>query len=192
MADTLPLLIGAILANNFVLTQLLGRCPFIGPKGRIDGVLPVGIVTAAVLIPATVATVLFDRFMLVPYQLEYLRLVIFMVIVAAFVQFAGSVIRARHPSFLQALHIYRPLIATNCVILGTAWLTPNIRLDLLETVGYTLGASATFTLIVAMFAALYARLNDAQIPRPFRGAPILLISIGLMSLAFMGFKGVGG
>jgi len=192
MADTFPLLIGAILANNFVLTQLLGQSPFVGPNGRIESVLPAGILTASVLTPAAVATLLFDRFVLAPYDLEYLRLVVFMVIVAAFVEFAGRVIRARHPQLIQALPIYRPLIATNCVILGAAWLTPYIRLDLFETVVYTLGASATFTLIVAMFAALHARLDDAQIPQPFRGAPIVLISIGLISLALMGLKGVGG
>jgi len=192
MADTFLLLIGAILANNFVLTQLLGQCPFVGPNGRTDNVLPVGIVTASVLTPAAVATLLLDRYALVPYNLEYLRLVIFMVIVAAFVQFAGSVIRARHPQLVQALDIYLPLIATNCVILGAAWLTPHIRLDLFETVVYTIGASAASTLIVAMFAALLAGLDEAQIPKPFRGAPIVLISIGLISLAFTGFKGVGG
>lgn len=192
MADNFPLLIGAILANNFVLTQLLGQCPFVGPDGRTESVLPVGIVTASVLTLAAMATLLLDRFVLAPYDLEYLRLVTFMLIVAAFVQFACNVVRARHPQLVQVLHIYRPLIATNCLILGAPWVTPQVRFDVFETVVYTLGVAAAATLIVAMFAALLARLHDAQIPQPFRGAPIVLISIGLTSLAFMGFNGVGG
>jgi electron transport complex protein RnfA len=192
MGDTFPLLIGAVFANNFVLTQFLGVCPLFGVGGRLDNAWALGLATAFVMTLSAIASQLIDRFLLVPFDLEYLRLVAFVVVIAALVQFTDMVIRASDPLLHQVLGIYLPLITTNCAVLGVALLAAKQHLSLFATIVYAFGAAAGFTLVVAMFAALRARLDESKVPAPFRGVPIALISAGLMSLAFMGFRGIGG
>ena len=192
MEDAFPLLIGAVLANNFVLTQFLGVCPLFGVGGRLDNAWALALATAFVLTLSAAASHLIERFVLVPFDLEYLRLVAFIVVIAALVQFMTLVIRTIDPVLHQVLGIYLPLITTNCAVLGVALLASNQHLSLFGTLLYSLGAAFGFTLVIVMFAALRERLDETRIPAPFRGAPIHLITAGLMSLAFMGFKGIGG
>ncbi len=191
MVDAFPLLIGAVLANNFVLTQLLGVCPLFGVDGRLDNAWALALATAFVLTLSAVASHLIEQFVLVPLDLEYLRLVAFIVVIAALVQAVEFAIRAIDPLLHQVLGIYLPLMTTNCAVLGVALLASNRHLGLFATVLYGLGAAFGFTLVITMFAALRSRLDETRIPVPFRGAPIQLITAGLMSLAFMGFAGIG-
>jgi len=191
MVDAFPLLIGAVLANNFVLTQLLGVCPLFAGN-RLDNAWALALATAFVLTLSAAASHLIEHFVLAPLDLEYLRLVAFIVIIAALVQAVAYVIRAIDPVLHQVLGIYLPLVTTNCAVLGVALLASNRHLSLFATIAYALGAAFGFTLVITMFAALRERLDEARIPAPFRGAPIQLMTAGLMSLAFMGFKGIGG
>ena len=192
MVDAFPLLIGAVLANNFVLTQFLGVCPLFGADGRLDNAWALALATAFVLTLSAAVNHLIEQFVLVPLDLEYLRLVAFMVVIAALVQGVTFAIRAIDPVLHQVLGIYLPLITTNCAVLGVALLASSRHLSLFATILYALGAAFGFTLVITMFAALRERLDEARIPAPFRGAPIQLVTAGLMSLAFMGFKGIGG
>ena len=191
MVDAFPLLIGAVLANNFVLTQLLGVCPLFAGN-RLDNAWALALATAFVLTLSAAASHLIEHFVLAPLDLEYLRLVAFIVIIAALVQAVAYTIRAIDPVLHQGLGIYLPLVTTNCAVLGVALLASNRHLSLFATIAYALGAAFGFTLVITMFAALRERLDEARIPAPFRGAPIQLMTAGLMSLAFMGFKGIGG
>ena len=191
MVDAFPLLIGAVLANNFVLTQLLGVCPLFAGN-RLDNAWALALATAFVLTLSAAASHLIEHFVLAPLDLEYLRLVAFIVIIAALVQAVAYAIRAIDPVLHQVLGIYLPLVTTNCAVLGVALLASNRHLSLFATIAYALGAAFGFTLVITMFAALRERLDEARIPAPFRGAPIQLMMAGLMSLAFMGFKGIGG
>ena len=188
MVDALPLLIAAVLANNFVLTQLLGVCPLFGPDDRLDNARTLALATAFVLTLSAVASHLIEQFVLAPLNLEYLRLVAFVVVIAALVQIVEFAIRAIDPLQHRVLGVYLALTTTNCAVLGVWLLVPN---DLFATVLYGLGAALGFTLVITMFAALRARLDETRIPAPLRGAPIQLITAGLMSLAFMGFAGIG-
>ena len=190
MADTSLLLVGAILANNFVLPRAIGLRPYVGDYGRFDNPWAMGAVTASVLVPASAASHLIDRFLLVRYDLQYLCLVVAMVLVAAFGQFALLVLGARDPTLHRAPRSYLPLIVSNCVILDAVVAAPARHLDLFETVAYAFAASAGFTAIIAMFCALHARIDEGLAPVPFRGAPIGLITIGLTLLALMGFAGI--
>jgi len=191
MVDAFPLLIGAVLANNFVLTQLLGVCPLFAGN-RLDNAWALALATAFVLTLSAAASHLIEHFVLAPLDLEYLRLVAFIVIIAALVQAVAYAIRAIDPVLHQVLGIYLPLVTTNCAVLGVALLASNRHLSLFATIAYALGAAFGFTLVITIFAALRERLDEARIPAPFRGAPIQLMTAGLMSLAFMGFKGIGG
>ena len=191
MVDAFPLLIGAVLANNFVLTQMLGVCPLFA-DGRLDNAWALALATAFVLTLSAAASHLIEHFVLAPLDLEYLRLVAFIVVIAALVQAVTYAIRAIDPVLHQVLGIYLPLVTTNCAVLGVALLASSRHLSLFATIAYALGAAFGFTLVITMFAALRERLDETRIPGPFRGAPIQLMSAGIMSLAFMGFKGIGG
>ncbi len=190
MFDLLLLLIGAILVNNFVLVQFLGLCPFVGVSGRLDNAVAMGLATAFVLtLAAGVSWFLFHA-VLAPLGLTYLRIICFIVVIAALVQLTEIYVRATSPMLYQALGIYLPLITTNCAVLGVALLALNLELGLFATLLYAVGAAVGFTLVLALFASLRERMQTARIPRPFQGAPITLITAGLMALGFMGFQGM--
>jgi Na+-translocating ferredoxin:NAD+ oxidoreductase subunit A len=191
MTELLLILIGAMLVNNFVLVQFLGLCPFVGVSGRLDNALAMGTATTFVLTLSASVSYLLYHLVLIPLGLEYLRIISFIVVIAALVQLTEIYVRATSPVLYQALGIYLPLITTNCAVLGVALLALNLELGLLATVLYAAGAAAGFTLVLALFAALRERINTARIPQPFAGAPITLITAGLMALGFMGFQGMG-
>ena len=190
MTGTSLLLLGAILANNFVLPHTLRFFPFRGGASPFDNPWTMGLITASVLIPASAASHLIDRLLLVRYDVEYLWLVVTMVIIAALVQLVGIAYRARDPRVQPMLRFYLPLIITNCTILAIGVAAPDRHLDLLGTLTYALAASVGFTVAIPMFAALNARIEAMPAPPCFRGAPLALISIGLTLLAFMGLTGV--
>jgi Na+-translocating ferredoxin:NAD+ oxidoreductase subunit A len=191
MAELFLILIGAMLINNFVLVQFLGLCPFVGVSRQLDNALAMGTATTFVLTLAASVSYLLFHLVLVPLDLEYLRIVCFIVVIAGLVQLTEIYVRATSPVLHQALGIYLPLITTNCAVLGVALLAIGLELALLATVLYAAGAAAGFTLVLALFAALRSRIDAARLPAPFAGAPITLITAGLMALGFMGFQGMG-
>ncbi|HAL41269.1 MAG TPA: electron transport complex subunit RsxA [Gammaproteobacteria bacterium] len=191
MTDLGLILLGALLINNFVLAQFLGLCPFMGITRSMDTALATGLATTFVLSLAAVLSHLLYHGILVPLDLTYLNILLFIVVIAGVVQLIQVYLRATSPLLHQVLGIYLPLITSNCAVLGVTLLAINQSLTLLETLVFAIGAAAGFTLVMVLFGALREQLEHAPVPAAFRGTPLALISAGLMSLAFMGFQGIG-
>jgi len=183
-------LLGAVLVNNVVLVQFLGLCPFMGVSNRIEAALGMAMATAFVLTLASVSTWLVHHFLLQPLGLEYLRTIAFIVVIAATVQFTEMYVRKTSPLLHKVLGLYLPLITTNCAVLGVALLNVGQQHDFLYALLHGIGAAAGFALVMVLFAALRERVAAADVPLPFRGAAIGMISAGLMALGFMGFSGM--
>ena len=191
MADALLILLSAALVNNFVLVQFLGLCPFVGMSARFETALPMTLATMFVLAAAGVATHLAHRYLLAPFGLEFLRIIVFIVVIAASVQFTEMFVRAASPLLHKMLGIYLPLITTNCAVLGVALIAVDEGLSLPRTLALALGAGAGFGLAIIAFAALRERILDAAVPAALRGPPLALVTVGFMALAFHGLGGVG-
>ena len=189
MSELVLILVGALLVNNFVLAQFLGLCPFMGITRGYDTALATGLATTFVLTLAAVLAYLLYHAVLVPLELEYLRIIVFIAVIAGVVQLTQQYIRATSPLLHSLLGIYLPLITSNCAVLGVALLAVNQGLSLLQTVIFAVGAAAGFTLVMVLFGAMRESFREAAIPVPLRGIPITLITAGIMSLAFMGFQG---
>lgn len=183
------LLLATVLVNNFVLIQFLGLCPFMGVSRKWDSAVGMGLATAFVLTLASVSAYFLTNYLLIPYGIEYLRTIVFIVAIAVFVGLTELFLAKQSPLLHKLLGVYLPLITTNCAVLGVALLNAKQQHNLLESALYGFGAAVGFTLVLVMFAALRERLEAADIPQAFRGAPIALISAGLLALAFMGFSG---
>lgn len=190
MSEYLLLLIGAVLVHNFVLVQFLGLCPFMGVSRKIESSLGMALATTFVLTLSAVVTYLVQSLVLAPLGLEYLRTIAFILVIAAVVQFVEMVVEKTSPLLYQVLGIYLPLITTNCAVLGVALLNLREAHDLLESAIYGLGAGLGFSLVLVLFAGIRERLAVADIPEAFQGAPVGLITAGVMALAFMGFGGL--
>lgn len=190
MADYALILLGTVLVNNLVLTQFLGLCPFMGVSRKLETAVGMGLATTFVLTLASLASFLMHTFVLVPLELEYLRTVAFIVIIAALVQFTEMFVRKISPMLHNVLGIFLPLITTNCAVLGVALLNVQRGHGFTESVLHGFGAALGFTLVLVAFAAIRERLLLADVPGPFKGNPIALLTAGLMSLAFMGFSGL--
>ena len=188
MFDLVTILGGAALVNNFVLVQLLGLCPFLGVSNRLATALPMGIATIFVTTIATLLTNLLNNYILVPYNIEYLRLVLFITVIASVVQLTERYIKYTSKLLHQMLGIYLPLITSNCAILGVVLTVAD--LSLLESLAVGIGSSIGFTLVLVLFSGLRARLDESSIPKAFRGAPIAFIMVGVLALSFLGFKGM--
>ncbi len=191
MTDTnsLLLLLSALLVNNFVLAQFLGLCPFMGVTTRQDTAIATGFATTFVLTLSALISYLVFHGLLRPLGLEYLSIIMFIVAIAAAVQFTELYLRSVSPLLHQVLGIYLPLITTNCAVLAVALLAVQQQLSLWQTLIFAIGASTGFVLVMVIFAALREKLS-AQVPVAFQGAPIALISAGIMALGFMGFGGI--
>jgi electron transport complex protein RnfA len=192
MAELALILVGALLVNNFVLAQFLGLCPFTGITKSYDTALATGIATTFVLTLSSVCTYLLYHGVLVPLELTYLRIILFIVVIAGLVQLIQVYIKATAPILHQLLGIYLPLITSNCAVLGVALLSIGQEYNLLETLVFSIGAAGGFTLVMVLFGAIREELGRNQTPKPFAGTPIALITAGIMSLAFMGFQGLAG
>ncbi len=189
--DNLPwIFISALLVNNFVLTYFLGLCPFLGVSRNLEAAMGMSLATAFVLTLSSATAYLLHQYVLVPLDLEYLRTIGFILVIAASVQFTEIMVRRMSPLLDQVLGIYIPLIATNCAVLGVALLNVQQSKGFVQSVFYGFGASMGFALVLVMFAAIRERLEAADVPAPFRGAAIALMTAGMMSLAFMGFSGM--
>ncbi len=191
MAELAFILIGALLVNNFVLAQFLGLCPFIGASGQYDTAAAMGLATTFVLTLAAASSWIIHQFVLLPLDLTYLRIIAFIVVIAGTVQLTELYLKSTSPLLHQVLGIYLPLITSNCAVLGVTLLALQQSLTFVETLVFAVGAALGFTLVMVLFAAIRERLMHARIPAPFAGAPITLITAGILSLAFMGFAGFG-
>jgi len=187
--DLALIIISAALVNNFVLVQFLGLCPFLGVSNKIEGALGMALATAFVLTLASLASYCLTAWVLEPLGLDYLRIVAFIVVIAGLVQLTEVAMRHAAPMLHRVLGIYLPLITSNCAVLGVALLNVRERHNLLESALYGFGAALGFGGVLVLLAAARTRLAMADVPESFRGAPIGLITAGLMALAFMGFAG---
>ncbi|EAW31562.1 Na(+)-translocating NADH-quinone reductase subunit E [marine gamma proteobacterium HTCC2143] len=190
IADYFLLLIGAILVNNFVLVQFLGLCPFMGVSNKLETAIGMSSATTFVLTLASIVSWLTYNWLLLPLGLEYLKTISFILVIAVVVQFTEMVVRKTSPMLYKVLGVFLPLITTNCAVLGVALLNINKQHSFLESALYGFGAAVGFSLVLILFAAMRERLTVADVPAPFKGAAIGMITAGLMSLAFMGFAGL--
>ena len=190
MADYLLLILATALVNNVVLVKFLGLCPFMGVSTNIDSALGMGLATTFVLTLASVSSWLLERFLLQPLDLGYLRILTFILVIAAVVQFTEMAVRRTSPGLYQVLGIFLPLITTNCAVLGVALLNVQEGHDFVDSVLYGLGSALGFTLVMVLFAGLRERLALAAVPAAFAGTPIAFVAAGLLSLAFLGFSGL--
>ncbi|MDY4281695.1 MAG: electron transport complex subunit RsxA [[Pasteurella] mairii] len=190
MTDYILLIISTALINNFVLVKFLGLCPFLGVSKKIESAMGMGGATMFVLTVASLCAYLVDHYMLTPLNANFLRTLVFILVIAVVVQFTEMVINKASPTLYRLLGIFLPLITTNCAVLGVALLNINLAHNLTQSVIYGFSVSLGFALVLVLFAALRERLAAADVPRAFQGPSIALITAGLMSLAFMGFTGL--
>lgn len=191
MSEYLLLLVSAILVNNFVLVQFLGLCPFMGTSKKLETAVGLALATTFVLTLSSVFSYATHALILEPFNLGYLNTLSFILVIAVTVQFTEMVLHKTSPVLYRMLGIYLPLITTNCIVLGVALL--NIRQEnptFIKALLTGLGAGLGFALVLVLFAAIRERINVADVPKPFRGSAIALITAGLMSLSFMGFAGL--
>ncbi|HZX30780.1 MAG TPA: electron transport complex subunit RsxA [Rhodocyclaceae bacterium] len=190
MSHYLFILVGTILVNNVVLVRILGLCPFMGVSKKLDTAYGMGAATTFVLTLGTGASWIIDRYLLVPFDLTYLRIIAFIVTIAAFVQLTEMVIQKTSPVLHQTLGIYLPLITTNCAVLGVPLLALGAKYNFVESLLFGAGSSIGFSLALILFAGIRERIEGADVPTYFKGTAIALVTGGLMSLAFMGFAGL--
>jgi len=190
MIELGTILISTILVNNFVLVQFLGLCPFMGVSNKLETAIGMASATTFVLTLASVCSYLVYTFILEPLSLTYLKTISFILVIAVVVQFAKMFIEKTSPLLYRVLGVFLPLITTNCAVLGVALLNVSKAYNFIESAVYGFGAALGFSLVLILFSAMRERLAVADVPAPFKGAAIAMISAGLMSLAFMGFAGL--
>jgi H+/Na+-translocating ferredoxin:NAD+ oxidoreductase subunit A len=184
------LLLGAVLVNNVVLVKFLGLCPFMGVSKKIDSAIGMGLATTFVLTLTALASWGLERFLLQPLGIGFLRILTFILVIAAVVQFTEMLVRKTSPLLYQALGIFLPLITTNCAVLGVALLNVQQHYDFLHSLLFGFGSALGFSLVMVLFAGIRQRLELAAVPAAFSGTPIAFITAGILSLAFMGFAGL--
>jgi len=190
MTNLILILIGTVLVNNFVLARFLGLCPFMGVSKNLEAATGMSLATAFVLTLSSAVSYLINEYLLVPLDLEFLRTISFILVIAVSVQFTEIMVRRLSPLLDQVLGIFIPLIATNCAVLGVALLNVQQAKGFVESVFFGFGASMGFALVLVLFGAIRERLDASDVPLPFRGTAIALMTAGIMSLAFMGFSGM--
>lgn len=190
MTEFALLFVSALLVNNFVLVKFLGLCPFMGVSKRLETAIGMGLATTFVMTLGSMFSWIVNAFILEPLNIVYLRTMAFILVLAVVVQFSELVVRKTSPELYRLLGIFLPLITTNCAVLGVVLLNVNMSHGFLQSTLYGFGAAAGFSLVMVLFAAIRERLAVSDVPAPFRGSSIALITAGLMSLAFMGFTGL--
>ena len=185
----LAITLGAILSNNFIFSQFLGCCPFLGVSKKVDTAVGMGIAVTFVMGLASAITWVVNL-LLVKLGLDYMQTVAFILVIAALVQFIEMFLQKSMPTLYTALGVYLPLITTNCAVLGVALLNIQNNYNFIESVVYGITGGLGFLLAIVLFASIRERLVFAEYPKAFEGFPIALITAGLMALAFMGFSGL--
>ncbi|MGL6261747.1 electron transport complex subunit RsxA [Vibrio sp. WXL103] len=190
MPESVVILLSAAFVNNVVLAKFLGLCPFMGVSGKIASALGMGIATTFVLTVAAITTWLMEVYVLLPLQLEYMRIIAFILVIAAVVQLTELYVRKADPALYQSLGVFLPLITTNCAVLGVALLAVQDQLSFINTVMFSFGSALGFTFVIVVFAGLRSQLALNRVPAAMKGTPIAFITAGLLSMAFMGFSGM--
>ncbi|MBQ6053306.1 MAG: electron transport complex subunit RsxA [Clostridia bacterium] len=190
MLNLLVISINAILIENFVLVKFLGCCPFLGVSKKSETALGMGLAVVFTMTLASAMTWLFNEFVLKPFDLEYLQTIAFIAIIATLVQIIEMFLQKSIPSLYSALGIYLPLITTNCAVLGVALLNINNGYDFISSVVYGFSAGVGFLVAILLLSAIRERIAYSDIPKPFRGFPIVLIAAAILSISFMGFQGL--
>lgn len=190
MSHYILLLISTVLINNFVLVKFLGICPFMGVSKKLETAVGMGLATIFVLTLASACAYLVENYILTPLNITYLRTLSFILVIAVVVQFTELAIHKTSPVLYRLLGIFLPLITTNCAVLGVALLNVNQNHNFLESLVYGFGAALGFSLVLILFASLREKIAVSDVPKPFKGASIAMITAGLMSIAFMGFAGL--
>ena len=190
ITNLLAITLGAILANNFIFSQFLGICPFLGVSKKVDTAVGMGVAVTFVMGLASAITWLVNTFILIPLDLGYMQTVAFILVIASLVQFIEMFLQKSMPTLYTALGVYLPLITTNCAVLGVALLNIQNSYNFIESVVYGITGGLGFLLAIVLFASIRERLVFADYPKAFEGFPIALVTAGLMALAFMGFSGL--
>lgn len=188
--DYFLMFIGAVFVNNIVLAQFLGQCPYIGCSKEKSVSLGMGGAVCFVAVLSTALTWIIQKDLLEPLGLEYLQTMVFIIVIAALVQFVEMFLKKMSPPLYQSLGIFLPLITTNCCVLGLAILVQRVKFDLGTAVFYSLSSSVGFMLALLLMAGIRERLTLCRVPKPLQGTPLALIMAGLMSMCFMAFKGM--
>ena len=190
LSELLIIAIGSAIVNNVVLSQFLGICPFLGVSKKVETATGMGGAVVFVITLSSFFTGLIYKFILVPLGFEYLQTIVFILFIAALVQFVEMFLKKTSRAIYEALGIYLPLITTNCAVLGVALTNVQNGYNLLESVLCGFGTALGYTIAIVLLAGIRGRLDEEAIPAPFRGAPIVLLCAALMSIAFMGFSGL--
>ena len=186
----LSITLGAILANNFIFSQFLGCCPFLGVSKKVDTAVGMGVAVTFVMGLASAVCFVVNKYILIPLDLAYMQTVAFILVIASLVQFIEMFLQKAMPALYTALGVYLPLITTNCAVLGVVLLNVQNGYNFIESVVYGITGGLGFLLAIVLFASIRERLVFADYPKCFDGFPIALVTAGLMALAFMGFSGL--
>ena len=184
------MIIAAIFVNNIVLAQFLGICPFLGVSKKVDTAAGMGMAVAFVMLLATLVTWPVYYFVLVPYGLQFMQTIVYILVIAALVQMVEIILKKSMPSLYSALGVFLPLITTNCTILGVAINVINFEYTLLESTVYAVATALGFSLAMVLFAGIREQIAVTDVPKGMKGTPIALLIAGLLALAFMGFSGI--
>lgn len=184
------IIVSSVLVKNILLAQFLGVCAFLGVSKRFESTIGMSLAVAFVMFMASGMTWLVRNFILVPFQIEYLQTIAFILVIASLVQFVEMVIRKKSPSLYEALGIYLPLITTNCAVLGVAIMNINADYGIIESLVNGLANAGGYALAIILFAGIRERLEEGDVPEVLQGAPIAFVSAGIMAIAFLGFSGL--
>jgi len=190
MTEVMLILVSTVLVNNYVLSQFLGICPFLGVSNKVETAVGMSFAVLFVMTLASTASWLVNQYILQPLHMEYLQTLAFILMIAALVQFIEMLIHKSSPLLYQALGIFLPLITTNCAVLGVALLNVQKDHGFITSVFYGFSAALGFALVLVLFAGLRERIDRSPVPDAFRGSAISLLTAGIMSLAFIGFSGL--
>ena len=190
MTNILSISLGAILINNFIFSQFLGCCPFLGCSSKVETASGMGLAVVFVMGLASAICWVVNEYLLIPLKLAFLQTLTFILVIAALVQFVEMFLKKAVPSLYSALGIYLPLITTNCAVLGVVLLNVQNNYNFIESVVYGITGGLGFMLAIVLFASVRERVAFAEYPKCFEGFPICLVSAGLLALAFMGFSGM--
>lgn len=190
MSEYLLIFVSTVLVNNIVLVKFLGLCPFMSVSTKLETAIGMGLATTFVLTLSSVSSYLINEYILMPLDIEFLRTIAFILAIAVVVQFTEMFVHKTSPMLYQILGIFLPLITTNCAVLGVALLNIQEKHSFIESAIYGFSAAIGFSLVLVLFAGLRERVVVADVPLAFKGAPIALITAGIMSIAFMGFAGL--
>lgn len=190
MKEMILLVVGSALVNNVVLSSFLGLCPFLGVSKQTKTSVGMGAAVVFVITVSSFVTALINRFLLIPFQLEYMQTIVFILVIAALVQFVEIFLKKFSKGLYRALGVYLPLITTNCAVLGVSITNVTAGYGIVASVLNGFGTAVGFLVAIVILAGIRERIDESAVPKSFRGMPIVLITAGLMAIAFMGFSGI--